>query len=266
MPRGFTGHVRLPNKDHLQHLSRLRHRQLHQVLRATPTPPTWDSRTQGWVGPVKNQGQCGSCWDFSGTGVVEIAYYKAGVLPPDGSAVLSEEYTLSCGQNGGCSGDDNVTVLQWAKATGLPASAEYGSYTASADRCNFKAGMKLFKIDDWGFVGPDSSQTVTDTDLIKAAILKYGCVGCAVAAGGSDFWNSGQGVDTGRSGSIDHDVILVGWDDAKGPHGAWIMRNSWGPGWGDGGYAWMAYGADSIGTEAVWALVNGAAPPIDYFV
>ena len=83
MPRGFTGHVRLPNKDHLQHLSRLRHRQLHQVLRATPTPPTWDSRTQGWVGPVKNQGQCGSCWDFSGTGVVEIAYYKAGVLPPD---------------------------------------------------------------------------------------------------------------------------------------------------------------------------------------
>lgn len=261
MPMGFKGHRRSPDKDHLQLLSQRSHGKMMAGLLAVPPPPTWDSRMFGWVPPVKNQASCGSCWDFSGTGTVEVAYWKAGLT----DVILSEEYTLSCGRNGGCNGDDNTTVLKWAKATGLPLDKDYGPYTARSGTCAFKPAMTLYKIDDWGFADAsgDQGQNVTPTADIKAAIMQYGCVGCAVAAGGDQFWNSGQGIGTGRSNAIDHDVILVGWDDSKN---AWIMRNSWGTQWGTGGYAWIGYGAYSIGTESVWAKVNANAPPIDWFV
>lgn len=260
----YTGHVRAPNKNHLQDLSHRRHRRALQALKAFTPPPSWDSRSLGWVGPIKDQGQCGSCWDFSGTGVVEIAYYKAGVLPPDGSAALSEEYTLSCGRNGGCNGDDNTTVLQWAKQTGLPKSSDYGPYAGREQSCAYKPNMALYKVDDWGFANSSGAQgqTVTPVADIKAAIMAYGAVGCAVDA---SFQDPGSGVISGGGNSIDHDVILVGWDDSKGNGGAWIMRNSWGTSWGDGGYAWIEYGAYSIGTESVWAKINASAPPIDWF-
>lgn len=259
MPMGYKGLVRAPNKDHLIALSTERHRHRLNALAQLAPPPSWDSRTHNWIGPVKDQSQCGSCWDFSGTGVVEVAYAVAGLGP----VVLSEEYTLDCGNNGGCNGDDNVTVLDWAKKTGLPLSSDYGPYQAREGSCKYKSGMKLYKIDDWGFADQSGGNGVTPTDMIKQAVMTYGCVGCAVAAGGDSFWDSGNGVGTGTSHSIDHDVILVGWDDTKGPRGAWIMRNSWGTGWGEGGYAWIAYGAYDIGTEAVWAFVKNPAKPLD---
>lgn len=252
VPTYYRGHVRRPDKDHLQDLSNRRHARALQGLLAVPPPPAWDSRTLGWVPPIKDQSQCGSCWDFSGTGTVEIAYWKAGI-----QVILSEEYTLSCGRNGGCGGDDNTTVLDWAKQTGLPSTSDYGPYTARRGTCSFKPAMKLYKVDDWGFANAsgDTGQNVTPTADIKAAIMAYGSVGCAVDAGFSD---PGSGVISGGGNSIDHDVILVGWDDSKGRAGAWIMRNSWGTGWANGGYAWIEYGSYSIGTEAVWAKVAGS--------
>jgi C1A family cysteine protease len=262
MPIGFKGHVRAPNKDHLIDLSHQRHRHVLRALHSFQTPAVFDSRSLGIIGPIKDQGSCGSCWDFSGTGVVETAFYKAGVLKPDGSQALSEEYTLSCGHNGGCNGDDNVNVLDWAKATGLPLSSDYGPYSASPGRCAWKQGMRLLKVDDWGFADSHGGNGVTPVQDIKNAIIAYGCVGCAVAAGGSSFWNDGQGTDHGKSSNIDHDVILVGWDDNH-DGGAWIMRNSWAEKWGSmQGYAWVAYGADSIGTEAVFAVVHSVVPPV----
>ena len=263
MPVGFKGHVRAPNKDHLIALSHQRHAaNLRYRLQAAPLPAAFDARTLGIIGPIKDQGQCGSCWDFSGTCVVEVANYKAGILKPDGSQALSEEYTLSCGKNGGCGGDDNVTVLDWAKATGLPLTSDYGPYDASAGRCAWKQAMRLVKVDDWGFADSNGGSGVTPVADIKAAIMQYGCVGAGVAAGGDSFWNDGQGIGTGRSSSIDHDVVIVGWDDSKGSGGAWIMRNSWGTGWGSmQGYAWVQYGAYDLGTEAVWAVVTNPNPP-----
>ena len=257
-PQGYaTGHVRRPDKDHLINLAMARGRVRRATVAMLTPPSSWDSRALGWVPPIKDQSQCGSCWDFSGTGVIEIALIKAGVLSADGSQALSEEYTLDCGRNGGCNGDDNVTVLEWAKATGLPLSSEYGPYRAQPGTCKFKSGMKLYRIDDWGFADGQGNG-VSDTTRIKQDIMAYGSAGCAVDAG---FDDPGTGVISGRGNNIDHDVILVGWDDTKGRHGAWIMRNSWGTGWGDRGYAWIEYGSFSIGTEAVHAVVTSVKPP-----
>src|SRR5580698_6352631 len=103
MPAKFAkGHVRRPDKDQLIRMSYSRHRAMLAAKRAVPTPATWDSRNHNWVGPIQDQQQCGSCWDFSGTGIIEIAYNKAGIGGGPGTFILSEEYTLSCYRNGGC--------------------------------------------------------------------------------------------------------------------------------------------------------------------
>lgn len=264
MPPPYArGHVRAPNKDHLLALSAIRHGRMLRSLRQD-APAAFDARTKGIIGPIKDQASCGSCWLFSGTFVAETAMYLSGILKSDGSQTLSEEYGLSCGNNGGCNGDDNTTTLAEAKATGIPLASVYGPYDARAGTCNYKQGMQLYKIDDWGFADGNGGNGVTSTAAIKAAIMAYGCVGSGVAAGGDAFWDSGTGTGIGRSSSIDHDVGIVGWDDSHdngdGTKGAWIMRNSWGTGWGVQGYAWVKYGAYDLGTEAVWAKVANPNP------
>jgi C1A family cysteine protease len=248
------GRVEPKNLAHLKQLSREKHAtRLWSLPDATES--SWDSRQNGWIGDVKDQGNCGSCWDFSGTGVVEVAYNKAGVFTE--KIVLSEEYTLSCGNNGGCDGDDNTTVLDWAKNKGLPTSEDYGPYEAKASRCQYSSGMLLHKIDDWGFADSSDHNGVASVQSIKNAIKYYGCVGAAIAADDA-FMNVQPGqVFSGNYSEINHDIMLVGWDDSKG---AWLLRNSWGTEWADGGYCWIKYGANEVGTEAVFAIVNNPNP------
>lgn len=144
---------------------------------------------------------------------------------------LSPQFILDgcAGSNGGCSGDDNTTVLANAKNMGIPREADYVPYVGYSQGCQTMAGtgVSLYTVSDWGYA--DSSTTgVAATNLIKAAILKYGGVGCAVAADGSFMGYSG-GVFSGNANGVNHDVYQVGWDDATG---AWLMINSWGSAWG----------------------------------
>jgi cathepsin L len=264
MPSKYAkGHVRRPDKDQLIRLSNSRHKAMLQAKLTIPPPPTWDSRTHNWVGPVKNQEQCGSCWDFSGTGIIDIAYNKAGIGGGPNVFVLSEEYTLSCYRNGGCGGDDNTTVLEYAKAHGLPLQSDYptqyGPFNNANDckipACAWKPSIKLYKISDWGFAdGTAGNQSVTPTPAIKSAIMSYGAVGAGIAADDA-FQNIQPGTVFKGSGAtqIDHDIILIGWDDSKG---AWLLRNSWSTQWADQGYCWIAYGANNVGTESVWCEVS----------
>jgi C1A family cysteine protease len=251
MAKHGRGHVRRTDKDHLIALSHSLHQAQLQELKARPAPSNWDSRTHSIVGPVKDQGECGSCWDFSGTGIIEIAFNKAGVGGGPKHFILSEEYSLSCYRSGRCNGDDNTTVLEWATAHGLPLSAEYGPYKGASGKCAHNTSMMMYKPDDWGFADSNGGDGVTGTNDIKAAIVAYGAVGCAVAADDSFENHPGGSVFRGsKSKDINHDVILIGWDDSIE---AWIMRNSWGDSWCEKGYMRIAYEANLIGTESVWA-------------
>ncbi len=199
---------------------------------------------------------CGSCWDFAGTGCVTSAFLKAGWGKPDGTFMFSEQYTLDCGDNGGCNGDDHSSVFNWSKNTGLPLTSDYGPYRGQAGQCKAVNTPKQ-KILDWGYVG--NSSGVAAAQAIKDAMVKYGPISVAIAADNS-FMNSPAGQVFQGSGSrdINHEVILVGWDDAKG---AWILRNSWGRDWCDNGYQWIKYGANQVGTEAAWCIAPQAVPP-----
>lgn len=247
------GRVRRSDKDLVIAAKFAEHGAMLKML-ATPTVPSLDWRNMGAVPPVRDQGACGSCWDFSGCGVATMAIIRAGLQRGDGSFNLNEQYVLDCGINRGCSGDDNITVLEQCVEKGV-ANDSYGPYRGQAGKCSSTPATPLFKISTWGFVDSNGGVKLPSTDDIKEALVAYGPLGCAVAAGGD--WDDYTSGEWGGSGSTDvnHDVIIIGWQPSTIQPGkvAWIVRNSWGSSWGMNGYIILTEGADLIGTEAVWA-------------
>ncbi|RKX26064.1 MAG: hypothetical protein DRP47_08795 [Candidatus Zixiibacteriota bacterium] len=99
---------------------------------------------------------------------------------------------------------------------------------------------------------------MASVDAMKQAIFDYGPISVAVAANGA-MQAYGSGIFDGcdEEAPINHAVVLVGWDDSQGPAGVWIMRNSWGTGWGEGGYMRMPYGCSRIGYNACYIRYSG---------
>lgn len=99
-------------------------------------PTSIDWRTEGAVNPVKDQGQCGSCWAFSAVGAMESRIkIKTGTLPS-----LSEQQLVDCAggiyENQGCNGGDMGTAMDYAHDKGMESEATY-PYTAMDGNCNY---------------------------------------------------------------------------------------------------------------------------------
>jgi hypothetical protein len=215
--------------------------------RETP-PASFDWRDYGKVTGVRNQGSCGSCWAFGMLGSYE------GILAVDGQGLndLSEEFLVRCNtHNYGCNGgwwcyDDMYN--------GIPMESCY-PYTATDGTCSHSCSLN-FPVDDWYLVG--SSSSVPPISDIKQAIYDHGPVSVAVYVN-SAFQSYTSGVfNYCQTSSPNHAVVLVGWDDVNS---CWIMKNSWGTGWGEGGYMRIAYGCSNIGYAASYALPGSGTPP-----
>lgn len=218
-----------------------------------PLPEKWDTRSVG-VGlpPVRNQGQCGSCWAFGTTAAVEasIALYDKKLVD------LSEQLVLDCSGQGTCGGGFwayNVFVNP-----GGAMEKDY-AYTAWDGQCKSKSVQHPYKIESYQGIQDN------DRDAIKGAIRDYGAVGVTMAVCGS-FPGYGGGIydstECNYAGS-NHIVALVGWDDTvttKRGKGVWIMRNSWGSSWGDNGYCYMAYGVAGIEENGTYVIYKPEDP------
>jgi hypothetical protein len=221
----------------------------------------------GVFSSVKDQGQCGSCWAFSTIGSLEGATLKqqgapngrvaadGGILPSGSLPVLSEEQVLSCNPWGwGCNGGYFAfDMLMPAKAGpkgyyrgAVPATAF--PYVAEAEACSIGRTTSYTPVVKWGYVA--GSGSVPSVAAIKSAILTHGGVSACVYA--DDYFQAYTGgvfSDTQYYNSINHAILLVGWDDAKG---AWLLKNSWGPRWGVDGFMWIKYGTCNVGLGACW--------------
>lgn len=201
-------------------------------------PATFDWRNLegvSYVSPVKNQGSCGSCWAFATTAALESQVMIAATgMPID----LSEQILVSCSNCGTCSGGSSACASSFIRDVGLPLESCF-KYTATNADCS--NACQYWENDTYRIVGWHSARTATTITAadMRDALFAYGPV-VATMYVYSDFYSYRSGVYSYVTGSYvgAHAVLVVGYDDVQQ---AFIVKNSWGSGWGESGYFMIAY-------------------------
>lgn len=232
-----------------------------------PTAFDWRSYNgHSYIGPVRDQGSCGSCYAFGASAAAEGTYNFANGLYDSNCIDFSESFIMWCLSSispysshfGGCDGADyDYYELEALVQEGtIPDS--YFPYIMSDPGCTHWNDPR-YKFAEWHRIG------CNDIDAIKTAIMTYGVIDVAVYASSAFQAYSGgvfqDSYTTCSSSPCDytptnHAVALVGWSDADG---AWILRNSWGSSWGENGYMRIKYTSARVACEATY-LVYSAAP------
>jgi C1A family cysteine protease len=194
-----------------------------------------DWRTKGVITPVKNQGNCGSCWAHSADEAVESFYaIKSGNLQ-----VLSVQQCTACtytynGCDGGWPHDAYINAVE-ARA-GLELDSAYPYNIAQAGNCQLTNGKAVnAQTDDSGYTSPVSGQ-------LQNLLNNVGPVSVCVAAESWQYYTGG--VLQTCPGSVDHCVQAVGYNNDASPS-YWLVRNSWGTDWGYAGYIYLSMTANS---------------------
>ena len=231
-------------------------RELEQHLKIYPIdkddlPTNFSWRDLGGITSVKDQGSCGSCWAFAATGEMEAFIKIYTGITTD----LSEQQSVSCNPYGaGCGGgwaSASYYVFQNNGAV-MENCAPYVGLDPPSAPCTQSDFLTYGTITGWHHISNDVNQ-------IKAA-LQYGPVCTAIDAGPA-FEAYGSGCYDVPGYGTNHLVLIVGYDDRScDNNGAWLIKNSWGPGFGDGGYITVQYGAGSVGTSVT--QLDFAVPPV----
>jgi C1A family cysteine protease len=224
-------------------------------------PSEIDWVAKGAVTPVKNQGQCGSCWSFSTTGALEGAYYiKYGNLRS-----FSEQQLVDCdnfkngGKDHGCNGGLMDNAFKWIeKNDGLCTESDYpytSGETKTSGTCETSCNVDE-KSNIKSFVDVPSS---SDEDMMKA--LSQQPVSVAIQADQKDFQLYKSGVFSGSCGTkLDHGVLVVGYGKKDGAD-YYKLKNSWGDTWGDKGFIYIGRGKEfNDGKGQCGVLLQGSYP------
>jgi len=193
--------------------------------------------TKGAVTPVKNQGQCGSCWSFSTTGSVEGAMFmKTGKLQS-----YSEQQLVDCSGsfgNMGCNGGLMDNAFKYIEKNPLELESDY-AYTAKQGKCQYDSSKGQ------GQVAAFTDVKTNSVDQLKAALNKQP-VSIAIEADQSAFQYYTKGViSKGCGQQLDHGVLAVGYGTLDNTD-YFLVKNSWGASWGDQGYVRIAASSKNV--------------------
>jgi len=207
--------------------------QLAARVGALPDSVDWRTVKPAVVSPVKDQGSCGSCWAFATAETVEsslaIATGNLTILSPQ-NVVSCTPNPDNCGGTGGCNGAIAELGFTYIKNKGIATEADW-PYKATTGVCNETAHTKVATV-----TGCVKLAENNYTDLMTA-VATLGPIAVSVDAKKWSAYTKGiyNGCDTEVDYDIDHAVQLVGYGTENGT-AYWIVRNSWGPNWGEAGY------------------------------
>ena len=249
----------------------------------TPDEFNWKDYNGGdWTTPAKNQGNCGSCWDFAAMGALECMVNIQNENP-NVDIDLSEQYVLSClpaaanyyGE--GCLGGNPFNAFYYLKDDGDEGNYQNGAITeecfsyfadhniACEDKCD-NWEEHLIPISDCGFSWP-GFDSLEVRDIIKSKIFEHGPVAAGIDCT-NDFINWGtthhssddyyRYVEQPWNNILNHLIVIVGWkDDSSISNGGyWICKNSWGTDWGYDGFYNAEYGSMFTGAFISWVSIQ----------
>ncbi|KAI6226804.1 hypothetical protein M3Y95_00659400 [Aphelenchoides besseyi] len=199
--------------------------------RAVQEPQSLDWRDHGYVTPVKNQGQCGSCYTFGSVQAIEGQWFKK-----TGKLIsLSEEQALDCysDEGYGCGGGDPLIVFE--QLGGIESEADYSYVAENGYPTNCTVDEKKFV----AYTNGSRALPIHDEELLGKILTAESPIEINIAAD-SLFDYVGGILDPQQEAEhgaefVNHAVLLVGFGVEKDvPY--WIIKNSWGSGWAENGY------------------------------
>jgi C1A family cysteine protease len=209
----------------------------------------YDLRTLGWVSPVVNQGSCGVCWTFATVASLEswILKFTWGIFD------FSEQNIRTCHgfylSSGTCTGGNPKKSSAYMTRFSGPVLESEDPYNSDPSSQCQNIYPPAYRISGYRSL-PNDMNTIKDALIARGALytnMYYD----------DQYYNSGNYTYYySGTNATDHAVTLVGWDDNKltaGGTGAWIIKNSWGPSWGENGFFYISYNDTKVNsTVAYW--------------
>jgi len=226
------------------------------IVGANP-PPSWDWTTQGAVTPVKDQGQCGSCWAFSTIGNIEGVTYLANKK----LIGLSEQEEVDCSKTSyGCGGGWPFWAMSDILASPINGVVDTESgypYTAEDGTCSESASTQGTVIKSYKSYCTEQTSACDETQM-AALLYKYGPLSACLDADPMQFYSGGIDNPTDCDpNAIDHCITIVGYgtDSASGL-AYWKIKNSWGTSWGESGFYYLIRGTGACGINKVITVAS----------
>lgn len=239
------------------------------TARASDLPASFDLRDidgRSYIGAVRDQASCGSCYSFGALAAAESTWNRANDLYDSRTINLSESFivwSLSPLYDGfdGCNGSSyDYEELTGLTEYGVPLETDFPYTTTDpGDDLHWDADRYVFR--DWYRTPPN------DIETIKRILSEVGAVDAAVYVD-DDFQAYSDGIFENDNTTLDyyvpyysttnHAISLVGWNDDPGDGGMgyWILRNSWSDAWGEDGYMRIRYTSAQAAMEGTYLMTT----------
>ena len=233
-----------------------------------PLPSSFDLRDidgHSYIGPVRDQCACGSCWSFGTLAAAESTWNRAHGLYDDQAIDLSEAFlvwSLSPLYDGlqGCDGGNLRESMNAVVEYGAPLEADF-PYTVVDPGEDLHWDAERYTLPDWYNIPPN------DIETTKRILFQIGAIDAGVLVD-DDFVAYSSGMFENNDTAIthlvphysdgNHAIALVGWNDEPGDDGMgyWVLRNSWGDSWGEDGYMNIRYTSAKVSLFGLYLIAT----------